>query len=80
MIKLLSEPSWGVQILEDSESGEVSFQCVCGGIGMYYRRIVLTQEEVDALNEGKLDIDHLVSSICKEIPGIQERLVPSLAL
>lgn len=80
MIKILSEPSWGVQIIEDTESGDVSFQCVCGGIGMYYRRIVLTKEEVHAIAVGTLNVDQLVSDICKEVPAIRDRIVPSLAL
>ena len=78
-MKILSEPSWGVQIIEDTETGEVSFQCVCGGIGMYYRRIVLSSEEIAAFAAGKLDVDRLVSDICKEVPVVRDRIVPSLA-
>lgn len=80
MIKILSEPSWGVQIIEDTESGEVSFQCVCGGIAMYYRRIVFNSEELEAFAVGKLDINKLVSDVCKEVPTIRDRIVPSLPL
>ena len=80
MINILSEPSWGVQILEDTESGQVSFQCVCGGIAMYYRRIVLTSEEVAALAIGQLNVEQLVSDICKEMPTVRDRIVPSLTL
>jgi hypothetical protein len=32
---IISEPGWGNLVLEDTETGEVSFQCVCGGIGVY---------------------------------------------
>lgn len=78
MMKLLSERSWGVQIIENTITGEISFQCICGGIGMYYRRIVLTKAEVDALATGTLDVDRLVSDICKEVPAVSERLVPSI--
>jgi hypothetical protein len=80
MIKVLSEPSWGVQIIEDTDSGEVSFQCVCGGIAMYYRRIVLEREEVEVLATGNLDIDKLVSDVCKEVAAVRDRIVPSLAI
>jgi hypothetical protein len=80
MIKLLSEPSWGVQILEETDTGEVSLQCVCGGIGLYYRRIVLDQGEIEALNEGTLDIDALASDVCKEASAIRDRIVSSLAV
>ena len=63
---------------EDTDTGEISFQCVCGGIAMYYRRIVLNCNEVEALAAGRLNVDALVSDICKEVPSICDRILPSL--
>lgn len=64
--------------MKDTDRGEISFQCVCGGIGMYYRRIVLTPGEIDALKAGNLDVNKLVHDVCKEVPAIRDRIVPSL--
>jgi hypothetical protein len=79
MKKAYPSPSWGVTIIEDTDSNELSLQCVCGGVGMYYRRIVLTELEIEQWRNGTLNVDHLVSDICKEVPGIAARMVPAIA-
>jgi len=71
-------PSWGVSIIEDTETGELSFQCICGGIAMYYRRIVLTKDEAAQWRAGTLDADQLVSDVCKEAARVADRMVPSI--
>ena len=78
MKRTLAEPSWGVRIFEDTDTGEVSFQCICGGIGMYYRRIVLTANELEDFRSGRLNADELVSDICKEVARVAGRIVPSV--
>jgi hypothetical protein len=78
MKQVILEPSWGAQIIEDTESGELSLQCICGGIGMYYRRIVLDSEEAGQLRAGTLDLDALVYEICHETPGVVDRFVSTI--
>jgi hypothetical protein len=77
MNKTLAEPSWGARIIEDTDTGSLSLQCICGGIGMYYRRIILTAEEANAFRQGRLDLDQLVRDVCKETPRVAGRIVPS---
>jgi hypothetical protein len=72
---ILSEPGWGNLVIEDTETGEVSFQCVCGGIGMYYQRVVLTPEEAAEVRDGSFDADRMVHEVCKRTARVQDRLV-----
>jgi len=78
MKKVTATPSWGVTIIEDDATGEVSLQCVCGGIGMYYRRVILTPEEAEELRAGSFDFDRMVREVCRETELVRERLVPSI--
>ena len=78
MKQVILEPSWGVQIIEDTESGELSLQCVCGGIGMYYRRILLDPGESERLRSGMLDVDGLVYDVCHEEPRLIDRFVSTI--
>lgn len=78
MKKEYPHTSWGVSIIEDTETGEMSFQCICGGIGMYHRRIILTEGEVEQWRAGTLDVDQLVRDVCKEVARVANRIVPSI--
>jgi hypothetical protein len=79
MKKVLSQPSWGVNIIEDTETGQISFICVCGGAAMYLCKIVLNDEEVADLRHGQLDAEQLVRDICKDAPRLAGRILPSNA-
>ncbi|HWO08458.1 MAG TPA: hypothetical protein VNN80_03230 [Polyangiaceae bacterium] len=76
----MAEANWGISVIEDRETGEVSLQCICGQVGLYPRRAVLTKEEVEAFRQGHLDIDQAVSDICKETDRFANRLVPPISL
>lgn len=78
MNRIISEPTWGATIIEDTETGEFSFQCICGGVGMYAQRIVLNADEVKRLREGTFDSDQMVSDVCKHEPYLKDRLVQAL--
>lgn len=75
---IVSEPTWGAYVIEDADSNEFSFQCLCGGVGMYWQRALLTPDEVQGLRDGTLDPKQIVSDICKQKPNIKDRLVPSV--
>jgi hypothetical protein len=79
MKKAYASSSWGVTIIEDTETGHVSLQCICGGIGMYYRRMIMSEAEIEQWRSGTLDIVRLVSDICKEVPRVAARMVPAIA-
>jgi hypothetical protein len=64
-------------IIEDTETGELSFQCVCGGVGMYYQRVVLTPEEVAEVRDGSFDADRMVHDLCKRTSKVTGRIVPT---
>lgn len=78
MMRTLAEANWGISIIEDTDTGEVSFQCMCGQVGMYSRRIVLTDQEARDFRSGHLDIDQLVRDVCREVAHIAGRIVPSI--
>lgn len=78
MIRLVSSPTWGANILQDTETGTFSFQCVCGGIGMYWQRVVLTPDEAEEVQRGTFDADQMVNDICKRTPRVAERIVDAL--
>jgi hypothetical protein len=77
MKKIVADPGWGMTIIKDTETEELSFQCLCGGVGMYYRRVVLTAEEQEEFEAGVLDCDQLLHDVCHEIGDIASRIVPS---
>jgi hypothetical protein len=79
MMRTLAEANWAISIIEDTDTGEVSFQCMCGQLGMYPQRIVLTDEEIDEFHNGRLDVDKLASDVCKEAPRIVGRFVPPVS-
>jgi len=78
MKRILSEPGWGNVVIEDTESNEISFQCLCGGVGMYYQRVLLTAEEVAEVRDGSFDAARMVHEVCKRTERVQDRLVPAL--
>jgi len=67
---------FGMEIIEDTDTGEVSLQCLCGQMAMYPQRVVLTPDEVQEFREGTFDAHSLAYEICREIPRAKERLVP----
>ncbi len=78
MIRVIQEPTWGALVLEDTTTGELSFQCVCGGMAMYWQRVVLTPEEAAEVHEGTFDADRMVNEVCKKTPRVADRLVEPL--
>lgn len=77
MKKLLSAPEFGKIVVEDTDSHEISFQCTCGQMAMYERRIVLADDEVAEWREGSLDLSRLMIQICREDPLVAHRVVPA---
>jgi hypothetical protein len=75
MIRVISNPTWGASLLEDTETGELSFQCLCGGVGMYWQRVVLTPDEVEEVKHATFDADRMVSDVCKRTARVAGRLV-----
>lgn len=75
MIRVISNPTWGASILEDTETGDLSFQCLCGGIGMYWQRVALLPDEADEVRSGTFDADRMVSEVCKKTANVAGRLV-----
>lgn len=75
MIRIVRIFTWGASLLEDTESGELSFQCLCGGVGMYWQRVVLTPDEVDEVRRATFDADRMVSDVCKRTARVAARLV-----
>ncbi len=69
MIHIIDDSVWGTGIFEDTSTGEVSLQCLCGGVGMYWQRVVLTPEEAAKARNGTLDITQMVSDVCKDAGG-----------
>jgi hypothetical protein len=80
MKQIISEPAWGVLIVEDTEVGEMSFQCVCGGIAMYWRRIILTPEEIEEVRAGSFDAERMTQEVCKKTERVSGRLVEAFDL
>jgi len=59
---------FGMEIIEDTDTGEMSLQCLCGQMAMYPQRVVLTPDEVQEFREGTFDAHSLAYEICREIP------------
>ena len=68
--------SFGLEIIEDTDTGELSLQCLCGQMAMYPRRVVLSADEVEQFRTGTLDTKALVYDICHEDPRMVGRIVP----
>jgi hypothetical protein len=77
MKRIIADCGWGNMIIEDTDTNEFSFQCMCGGIGMYWRRVVLTTDEIAEFREGAFDADRMVYEVCRETDRVVDRLVPS---
>lgn len=70
---------FGVEVVEDTDTGELSLQCICGGIGMYTQRVVLTPEETQEFREGAFDARSLAYEVCHGVPRAVGRVVPSFS-
>jgi hypothetical protein len=77
MKRLLAAPEFGMMVVEDTDSEEISFQCLCAQMGMWWRRIVLTDEEVTEWRNNSLDLHRLMVDICSESPRTAPRMVPA---
>lgn len=75
MIRVISDSTWGVSILEDTETGELSFQCLCGSVGMYWQRVMLTAGEAGEIRRGNFYADPMVNEVCKRTATVAERLM-----
>lgn len=75
----LGRPEQHELVLADSHAAqnEISLQCLCGGFAMYWRRILLTSDEIEAFKNGTLDLNGLILDVCKEKPNVQGRFAPS---
>lgn len=71
---------FGKEIIEDTETGEFSLQCLCGQMAMYPERVVLTPEEVQEFHDGTFDSGSLVYEMCRKVPRTAERLVKPFEL
>jgi len=80
MIRILEAPEYGVLILEDDQSGEISLQCLCGGLASWWKRLVLNEEENAEFRAGQLDTKRLMVEICRDWPPIALRLVEPIDL
>jgi hypothetical protein len=78
MIRTIAEANWAISIIEDTETGQLSLQCMCGQLGMYPQRVALTDEESARFRRGALDIDQMVRDVCRESPNVADRLVPPI--
>lgn len=74
MKRIVSEPTWGAMVVEDTETSEFSFQCLCGGAAMYWTRVVLNEAETKGLLDGSLNPDQMVSDVCKQKPYLEDRI------
>lgn len=77
MIREVSAPSFGILILEDTETQEYYFQGLCGQIGLYELCIKMNKIEKEMFIQGKLDLNELLRNVCREEPGYKERLIPT---
>lgn len=75
MKRIISEPTWGAIVIEDTDTNEFSFQCLCGGVGMYWERVLLNSDEVQRIRDGTFDADQMVSDVCKHTPNVNDRIV-----
>lgn len=78
MNRVISNPTWGASLLEDTETGEFSFQCLCGGVGMYWQRVILSHDEAEQIRIDPASADQMVSDVCKRSPHLVARLVDAL--
>lgn len=80
MMRLINVTSWGDQLIEDTETQQISFQCLCGQIALYFQRIMLTPDELRAIHAGEFDYDAMVRAMCKKAPSVLDRLVDPVSV
>lgn len=80
MMRILSAPEYGLLFLEDDETGEISVQCLCGGMASWWRRVVLTKEEAEEFHCGSFDAKRMMVEICRNWPSVADRIVPAIEL
>lgn len=80
MMKIVSAPEYGVLFLEDENSGDISFQCLCGGMASWWRRVVLTSSEAEEFRNGTLDTKRMMVEICQNWPSMADRVVQAVEL
>jgi hypothetical protein len=76
----MSAPEYGKIFIENDETGEVSFQCLCGGMASWWRRVVLTADEAGEYRRGTFDAQRMMVDICRKWPSVAERLVEPIEL
>lgn len=80
MKQVIADPGWGNMIIEDTETHEFSFQCLCGGIAMYWRRLILTEDEINQFRAGTFDADRMVREVCSESPRVIGRIAQAFPM
>jgi hypothetical protein len=80
MKKTKAAISFGLEIIEDTDTGELSLQCLCGQMALYPRRVVLTPDETARFNAGSFDAEALMRAICREGPEVVDRVVPAFPI
>ena len=80
MMRIISAPEYGLLFLQDDETGDISIQCLCGGMASWWRRVVLTTEEVDDFRLGTFDAKRMMIEICRNWPSVSDRMVPPIEL
>lgn len=76
MINFIEKHLGAILVYEDSETKQLYYQCLCGGIGMYERCLKLNEEETEEYRAGILDHDKMLRAICRENPDLENRIVP----
>ena len=77
MTRIVARPVWGAYVLFDPETGEYSFQCLCGGAALYFQRVLLTPDEAAQVGAGTFDGDQMVRDVCKQTARVKDRFVPT---
>lgn len=80
MIRIIEAPEYGLMFLEDDQSGEISIQCLCGGLATWWKRLVLSGEETADYRAGRLDAKRLMAEICRNWPPGASRLIEPIDL
>lgn len=80
MKRVIGEPGWGNVIIEDTDTKELSFQCLSGGFAMYWHRIVLTPKEVVEYKSGLLDVNKIANEMNHHTERMASRIVASYSI
>lgn len=80
MKRVVSAPEYGLMFIEDSVSGDISIQCLCGQMASWWKRVVLNADEIDELRAGTLDSKRMMVEICRDSPSVVSRLVRAIEL